>query len=195
MNASAVVLAGGDGKRFGGNKLSQCIGEKTLLEHVLSSLAAAGFAEILVVVEKEVKIAGDVRVIVEKEHSIQAAICTGIATATSDRIFLTAGDMPFLSPDAILWQLSIAPYTIPVWKNGHLEPLHSVVGKNLTKFLKANTKIGETILASGARPVPAEQFPEHEFFNVNTKEDLERAREISRTQTWRLLKWERTSPR
>ncbi|MCX8172998.1 MAG: molybdenum cofactor guanylyltransferase [Thermoplasmata archaeon] len=180
--ASAVVVAGGDGKRFGGDKLSQLVGEKTILERVVNSLASAGLSEILVVVETEKIVPGSARVVVEEEHSIRAAILTGLRMAAHRRIFLAAGDMPFLNPHTIRWQISLAPSTIPVWKNGFLEPLHSVVGKNLEKFLEDGVKLGEAILASGAESVPAELFPEHEFFNVNTREDLEMARRTLREE-------------
>lgn len=181
MRVSAIVLAGGDGKRFGGNKLSQYIGEKTILERVIDTLVSAGIPEIIVVISdggNENPISHDVKIVVEEVHNLQSAVISGCKKAFYERVFLTAGDMPFLKRDAILWQLSHSGFTIPRWKKGYLEPLHSVVGKRLHQLLREGIKLGDAILASGAKPIPAELFPEFEFFNVNTREDLEKARKI-----------------
>ncbi|MGB9636279.1 MAG: molybdenum cofactor guanylyltransferase [Thermoplasmata archaeon] len=179
LDIGAVVVAGGNSTRFGSNKLKAIIGKKSILEHVLSSLLSLGLREIVLVVsEREKLYYPGINVILENEHNLSGAISTGISACSARRVFLTAGDMPFLNPQAIYRQSMLAEFSIPVWKNGNLEPFHSVVGKNLCEFLGESHRVGEAILASGVVPVPAEAFPEYEFFNINTPEDLEKARKI-----------------
>lgn len=173
-DVSAVVLAGGDSSRFGTNKLHANLCGKTLLEHVLRALTPVGFREIIVVVNGYQNMPG-VKFVREREHTIFSAIITGIQESASDRIFLTAGDMPFLNPHAIIKQIAAAAYSIPVWQNGNTEPFHSVVSRHIVEFLQHPTRLSRAILASGSIKIPAEDFPEHVFFNVNTRKDLETA--------------------
>lgn len=53
MKLGCVVLAAGQGRRFGDNKLLQSLGDRPVLGHVLSALPRERFAKVVVVVSSQ----------------------------------------------------------------------------------------------------------------------------------------------
>ncbi len=188
-----AVLAGGRGKRFGGDKLLFKISGKPLILHTIERLeSAGGIDEVILVASREnsEKLKGlGYRVVVDE---LLVGPIGGIYTALSlGDAFVVAGDMPLLVPefvDLIIERFNRAkkPACVPRWSNGYLEPLHAAYSKEFRPFLEEKIKskqyaINQAIRESEACYIEIESLPEEwreSFFNVNTREDLGRIRGI-----------------
>ncbi|WP_297469416.1 molybdenum cofactor guanylyltransferase MobA [Thermococcus sp.] len=191
-----AVLAGGRGRRFGGDKLLFKISGKPLILYTIERLEKAKeIDEIVLVASREnaekLERLG-YRVVVDE---LLVGPMGGIYTALSlGDAFVVAGDMPLLVPqfiDFIIGRFSMEkkPVCVPRWSNGYLEPLHATYSKEFRTFLEEKIKskqyaINRAIRESEACYIEIESLPEEwreSFFNVNTREDLERIRSIRGT--------------
>jgi molybdenum cofactor cytidylyltransferase len=107
----AVVLAAGEGRRFGGRKQLHPIDGAPMLEHVLQAVAAGGVGERVVVLGAN---AGDILAGVDL-HGARAVVCeawrngqaaslhTGLEALPpeADRALVVLGDGPALDPAAV----------------------------------------------------------------------------------------------
>ena len=108
---AAVVLAAGEGRRYGGLKQLHPVEGVPMLERVLASLAESGIADRVVVLGAR---AGDVLAAVDL-HGARAVVCeawrdgqaaslhTGLAAVPedADRALVVLGDGPALDPKAV----------------------------------------------------------------------------------------------
>lgn len=111
MGVYAIVLAGGEGKRAGGNKLSRFIGNKPMLQWVLESAKAAGFKGIVLVSGKERRFCHELaekfdilHVFNEQwELGMGSTLIKGIENLPEDAegIAIMLGDMPFIKADTL----------------------------------------------------------------------------------------------
>jgi molybdenum cofactor guanylyltransferase len=199
---SGVILAGGRSRRLGidktampwppdGSKTSTVPAEKrrTLLE------ATAGKLE---EVCREVLVAGyhgerpvPYRVVpdVYAEGGSLGGIYSGLLAASSEYAIAVATDMPFLSVPLLRWMASQArDYDVLVPVREEPEPLHAIYSKRCLEPMRCRLEEGRLKIAGFFddvhvryvdRRVLSELDPEGlSFFNVNTPEDLARAREI-----------------
>ncbi len=188
-----VVLAGGRGKRFGGDKLLFKISGKPLILYAIERLESADSIDEVVVVaspENAEKLRGlGYRVVVDE---LLVGPIGGIYTALSlGDAFVVAGDMPLLVPEFVdfvveRFEDSKKPACVPRWGNGYLEPLHAAYSSDFRDFLENKIEVGQyainrAIRESDACYIEIESLPEEwrgSFFNVNTREDLGRIRGI-----------------
>jgi molybdenum cofactor guanylyltransferase len=153
-NACAVVLAGGESRRFGSDKaLAQLRGEP-LLAHVLRGLREAGFAQIAVAAKEPARYAGmaggaellaDVRPI----QTPLAGLAAGLRASHHDLVFACAADMPFAADAALIDALTaaVAGHDVAVpYAGGSLQPLCALWRRDPCLH------IAEELLA-GPRPV------------------------------------------
>ncbi|AMQ19379.1 molybdenum cofactor guanylyltransferase MobA [Thermococcus peptonophilus] len=184
-----AVLAGGRGRRFGGDKLLFRINGKPLLLYTLEKLERAEkIDEIVLVASKEnaEKLEGfGYEVLID---GLMVGPMGGIYTALSlGDAFVVAGDMPLLVPEFIDFIVERFEETkklacVPRWGNGYLEPLHAAYSSSFRGFLEERIKSGNyainrAIRESDACYIEIEKLPENwreSFFNVNTREDLGR---------------------
>jgi molybdenum cofactor cytidylyltransferase len=111
VKVSAILLAAGESKRMGVDKLSLPWGEKTLLEHCLETLIYSNVKEVVVVLgdrTKEMKsqLKGHKVKVVMNPHSrrgMSTSIRRGLRTIDPDShgILITMGDLPFLKTGTI----------------------------------------------------------------------------------------------
>jgi len=190
-----IILAGGKSRRFGGvdKALLDFGGGRTLLEEVVRSLE---FLDELVISTSTVdradrysKLTG-VHSCVDCAPGILGGILAGSRDIKSERVFITAADMPFLSSDVIELQFSLASEyqaVVPRHPNGFIEPLHVVVervpaiGVLERICTRGERKVSRLFDSLRTRYVPVEEFagldPGLETFtNVN---DLKRFKEIT----------------
>lgn len=196
METSCIVLAGGKSSRLGYDKLLETIGNRSLLEQVISCVSAFTDDIIIVTTNKQtipesldypkLKIATDIY----PGKGPLGGIYTGLAASTSFHNLVVASDMPFLNQALLRYMIQLsANFDLVLPRVGNLvEPLHAVYTKNCftpAEQLVKQDKLSIIELFSlvKVRYVDAEEIerfdPKHlSFFNINTKADLERAREL-----------------
>ncbi len=188
-----AVLAGGRGRRFGGDKLLFKISGKPLILYTIERLEKAeGIDEIVLVASREnaekLERLGYGVVIDELLVGPMGGIYTALSLGDA---FVVAGDMPLLVPEFVdfiieRFYLEKKPACVPRWSNGYLEPLHAAYLREFRSFLGEKIKSGRyainrAIRESEACYIEIESLPEEwreSFFNVNTREDLGRIRGI-----------------
>jgi molybdenum cofactor cytidylyltransferase len=111
VRISAVVLAAGSARRFGGDKLKADVDGKPVFQHVFNALSGFDFHEILAVVRPDYHLdAPGVRILEnpQAEAGMGRSLALGIAKlAPTDAAFVVLADMPFL-PDGIFHQVTLA---------------------------------------------------------------------------------------
>ncbi len=189
---SVIILAGGRAKRLPG-KLQAEIGGTTLLARVVDNLKPLG-AEIVLSVDADfdetIAQGLGVRSVVDvtPERGPVAAIATAIATIGTAYFFAAPGDAPFVDASFVT-SLALArregDEAVVAFEGqaplGRLHPLPAMYQR--AAFMRAARKALATEKPSlhavlGGLAVRRVAFPEGErrLLNVNTPEDLERAR-------------------
>lgn len=182
----AVVLAGGRGRRLGEPKMLALLDGRPLLAHALTHAREAGLAAVVVAKPGTPLPPVDAPVLREPESPSHPLL--GIVTALGELpeargIVVLGGDLPFVPP-ALIRALADAPGPlVPVTGGGRFEPLLARYDRTqlpaLQDALAADAPI-HTALADAARLEGDELAaldPEgRATFNVNTPEELERAR-------------------
>ncbi|HEY97615.1 MAG TPA: molybdenum cofactor guanylyltransferase [Dehalococcoidia bacterium] len=196
MDISCIILAGGKSLRLGHDKITEKVGNKTLLEKVISRIDSL-CKDIVIVTAEERSFAesGDnpkiktVSDIFPGRGSL-GGIYTGLVKSESFYNLVIAADMPFLNRDLVAYMTEVAEgfdFVIPRI-GSYFEPLHSIYSKNCVPPIETMIKNNRRIIIElfdfvKVRYVEAEEIdrfdPEHmSFFNINTMEDLELARKI-----------------
>ena len=197
MDTSCIVLAGGKSLRLGHDKVLETVGNRSLLEQVISCVESL-CNEIIIVTADErslpklpsypkLKVVTD---ILPGRGSL-GGIYTGLAKSDSFYNLVVACDMPFLNQPLLRYMLDVSTdfdFVVPRVKN-LLEPLHAVYSKNCLAPAEYILKQGRMVIAEllsmvRVRYVEAEEInrfdPEHlSFFNINTEDDLILARKLA----------------
>ncbi|MCD6503507.1 MAG: molybdenum cofactor guanylyltransferase MobA [Thermoplasmata archaeon] len=183
-----AVLAGGNSRTFGRDKLMYNVFGKPLIMYCIERLRRAkNIDKIVIVTKKERKETFEslgFEVIVDE---LLVGPIGGIYTALLEigEAFVIAGDMPLVVPELVdlivgLFKSVHCDVCVPMWPNGFLEPLHAAYSSDILKRLRESIRhrkysIQNVIRQSRAYFIKIEKIPQkwHEsFFNVNTKEDL-----------------------
>jgi len=198
LDTSSLVLAGGQGLRFGQNKILETVGEHSLLEQVVACVSSISKETIVVVAGERVfpdlssvpvpRIVADIL----PGKGPLGGIYTGLMASNSDYNLVVAGDMPFLNPRLLCYMIEQAPgydVVIPRLEGGMVEPLHAVYARRclgqIEKMLSEdNLSVHRLLTALKVRYLETAEIdaidPQHlSFFNVNTKADLARARQLA----------------
>lgn len=111
MKVYALILAGGEGKRAGGNKLSKTIKEKPMLEWVIENTKKTKFTNIILISGKEVEFCNlmakkynIIHVYNEEWHlGMGYTLKKGIESLpkNADGFAIVLGDMPFIKPETM----------------------------------------------------------------------------------------------
>jgi len=191
-----VVLAGGKSLRLGRDKVRENLGDRNLLQRVISKLSFLKSDIIIVTAKKEpvpdfidypkIKTVADIY----PGRGSLGGIYTGLATSDSFYNLVVACDMPFLNRALLCYMLQVSPdFDLVVPRLGkRIEPLHAVYSKNCLAPIKDLLEQGELQILKFFHQVrikylEAEEInrfdPEHlSFFNINSETDLKRAREL-----------------
>ena len=195
--ASAIVLAGGMSRRLGRNKALEDVGGQPLILRVLDRLAEV--ADDAVVVVNGAKRAGDLplpgsaQVVIDRYAGSGplGGIYTGLSACSQQWGLVAACDMPFLN--ATLWQDILArrrghDAVVPIL-DGRPEPTHAAYSKECLPRIEERLEAGDLKIARFLDDVRVAWTPQARvealdpgrlsFFNVNTQEDLDRARELA----------------
>jgi len=173
----AYVLVG-KSSRLPKKHLIEVLTGKRLIDLVVENLQNIGLD---VVIYSRIPLNANVPVIEDKSSWILEAVCS--LFNFSDYFLLFGGDMPLVRREAIAMlfeQWEGKNGVVPRWNDtGYLEPLHAIYTMQMLPCLcnaKSLTKGIEN--CSAVKFVPAENMPEETFFNVNTKDDLDRLRKM-----------------
>jgi len=192
---SSIVLAGGEAKRFGRNKLEEELGGRTLIQRVIDSLsqisdeiivAAAPHQHTPHIHSTRVKVVTDLI----PGKSALGGIYTGLSAAASFRSLVVAADMPLLNIALLKYMMDISEdYDVVVPRiDRWLEPLHAIYSKKCRAPMREQIESGQLAIRVFLEQVRVrylekeeiEKFdPEHlSFFNINTEADLDTARAV-----------------
>jgi molybdopterin-guanine dinucleotide biosynthesis protein A len=196
LDIGYIVLAGGKSKRLGRNKIKEMIGDKTLLDRVITVLSAFN-GEITIVTSMnstipdtfsypKVKIVHDLY----PDKGMIGGILTGLSLSKHYYNLVIAGDMPFLNAGLLRYIIDITEGNdLVAYRNEmNFEPLHAVYSRNclpvLEEIMKNNFRIFELLKHVKIRYLSLEELkrydPENQsFFNVITEADLRIAHKIA----------------
>jgi molybdopterin-guanine dinucleotide biosynthesis protein A len=190
---SGVILAGGKSRRMGGSpKALLPFGGRPLIEHIAETLRSV-LSDCLVVTNTpelyaslRLPMVGDVF----PEGGSLGGIYSGLRAASGDAALCVACDMPFLSAPLVAYlagQATEADVVIPD-AAGELQTLHAVYGKACLPAMERRLLRGELKIVGffddvRVLRVPADAVarlvdPDIAFMNLNTPEDLARARAL-----------------
>jgi molybdopterin-guanine dinucleotide biosynthesis protein A len=189
-----AIQAGGKSTRMGRDKAHIQLRGKPLIEHVLSRVQDLGDEVILTTNKPDrlaylgLKMASDASPVGGALQGLR----TALDAASHPRVLVVACDMPFLRRPLLeyLLERSQQDVDVVVPKNGrYYEPLHAVYQTRVLPEIEASLAAERFRLDSffprvDVLPVGDSELDEFDpqrlsFFNVNTPEDLERAREIA----------------
>lgn len=184
--------------RFGHDKILEKFGKTSLLEKVIYLVKPLS-KEIIIVTAKErdfpqlvnrpqIKIIND---IFPGQGSL-GGIYTGLVKSDSFYNLVVAADMPFLNKSLLRYMIEAADgydFILPR-VNKWYEPLHAIYSKNCINPINSILKQGKKVIVElfghvKVKFIEAEEIdrfdPKHlSFFNINTREDLEIAKSITK---------------
>ena len=191
MRVTGVVQAGGKSTRMGGEpKALVELGGRRLIERVVGVVRAV-VDDVLIVTNTpdlyrflDVPMVPDVFV----DHGSLGGIYSGLAAAAGDAAFTVACDMPFLHPAVarlVVERAGEADVVIPRAAD-QLQTMHAVYGKACLPHMEARLRAGRLkivgffddvrVLEVSEAEVMRHADPALVFMNLNTPEELERAR-------------------
>ena len=192
MSTSAIVLAGGKGRRLGVEKHLLEIGGRSLLDTVVARVSAvsddvivvASHADTISIPIRGIKVVSDI----VPGRGPLSGLDAGLRVAKFDRALLVACDMPFLST-ALLQHLvetaTDADAVVPQIA-GDLEPLLAVYSRACLPIVEGLLDRQKASMRDLLDDVQVHLVPEEEvrkfdpegrsWFNVNTPDDADRAR-------------------
>jgi molybdopterin-guanine dinucleotide biosynthesis protein A len=200
LDIGCIVLAGGRGLRLGQDKASEIIGDRSLLERVVSRLTSFN-SDILVVTASKrafLQLNGYPRLRAVADIYLNkgplGGVYAGLKASDSFYNFVVACDMPFLNQALLRYMMQIsAGFDLVVPRFGELvEPLHAVYSRACLAPIESLLKQGDLILRRlfalvEVRYVEAEEIdrfdPQHlSFFNINNEADMEKAKKLARSE-------------
>jgi molybdopterin-guanine dinucleotide biosynthesis protein A len=193
---TSIILAGGKSSRLGRSKALQLIGGRSLIQWVVDRLAILS-TEIIIATAHGEAIPCSSAVRIKTVADIYpgkgplVGIYSGLIASSSLRAIVVGCDTPFLSVGLLEYMTQICStfdVVVPQIKN-KLEPLCAVYSKNCLApiqklFEQDERRIRKLLSMVKVKYVEEDEInsfdPEHlSFFNINTQDDLERARKLA----------------
>jgi molybdopterin-guanine dinucleotide biosynthesis protein A len=197
---SGVILAGGRSRRLGIDKTTmpwppptpgEPAGEgvRTLLQATGATLEAVCDEVLVVAYRGQPPLPYRVVPDLYQDGGSLGGIYSGLSAAACGFALAVATDMPFLSLPLLRWMLAQPrDYDVLLPVSDRPQPLHAVYGKACLEPLRRRLEAGRLRISDflaevRVREVPAEVLQRYDpeglsFFNVNTPDDLDRARAI-----------------
>jgi molybdopterin-guanine dinucleotide biosynthesis protein A len=193
MRVTGVIQCGGRSTRMGGQpKALMELGGRRLIERVADVVRAVTDDLLIVTNTPELyaflglPMVGDVF----PDHGSLGGIYSGLRAAPGDAAFTVACDMPFLMPEVarcVIDRAALADVVLPL-SGGRLETLHACYAKSCLGPMESKLRQGRLKIAGFFDEVRVLVIPEAEvarfrapdliFMNVNTPEELARARDL-----------------
>lgn len=186
--ANAIILCGGRSSRMGFDKAFLKIGGRTLVERQLSALKGR-FRKIILVTNSpgEYKSGARVKVVPDLVRGMGplGGLYTGLKNSGARYNFVTACDMPFLSPDLAAYMagsLKEGFQAVVPFYRGQYEPLCALYSRDcIDKMIEAlaagELKLARLLSEFKVRKVLKKELlrfgdPDVLFRNINTPQDL-----------------------
>jgi len=198
---TSIILAGGKSSRLGRSKALQAIGGKSLIQWVIDHLAILS-TEIIIATAHGEAIPCSSAVKIKTVADIYpgkgplVGIYSGLIASSSSRAIVVGCDTPFLSAGLLEYMTQICStfdIVVPRIKN-KLEPLCAVYSKNCSGLIQGlleqdEMRIRKLFSMVKVKYVEEDEInrfdPEHlSFFNINSQDDLERARKLATERGW-----------
>jgi molybdopterin-guanine dinucleotide biosynthesis protein A len=193
VKITGVIQAGGKSTRMGGRpKAMLPLGDRSIIERVVDVVRAVTDDVLLVTNTPELYTGLGLRMVgdVFPDHGSLGGIYSGLRSAAGEAIFTVACDMPFLTPAVarlVTDRAHEADVVVP--KVGdQFETLHACYGKACLGPMESRLQAGQLkivgffpdvrVLVIGEAEVGRFRDPALAFMNVNTPEELARAREL-----------------
>ncbi|HOV79802.1 MAG TPA: molybdenum cofactor guanylyltransferase [Bacillota bacterium] len=195
IDATGLILAGGKSRRMGIDKAFLRVGGDTMIKSIAAGLGKV-FSEVMICGGSEdtgrrlgLTVVSD---IIEGGGPL-GGIHAGLVRARHQKCFVTACDMPFISPELAGYMVEQADgYDIAVPRHGdYLQPLFAVYGKRCIPFIEEALRASRYKIVDFYSKVRVNYVSEEilkrfvdieiAFFNVNTPSDLKKARSM----TWK----------
>lgn len=189
---SVAVLAGGEGLRLGGEKASLRLGGERLVDRALRRLEWLGEDRLVIVRRKQPLAVEGARLLEDLApyEGPLAGLAAALEGARWEWVFIAGCDMPFIQRavvEAMLEKAQGCQAVVPRLDVG-LEPLHAFYHRSCLGALYSALSRGERRLGAFLQGVEVRYLEERairpvdgtlrSFFNINTPEDLARARAI-----------------
>jgi molybdopterin-guanine dinucleotide biosynthesis protein A len=194
MNVTGVIQAGGKSTRMGGRpKALMELGGRRIIDRVADVLRAVTGHLLIVTNTPDAYASLGLPMVpdVFPDHGSLGGIYSGLRAAPGDAAFTVACDMPFLMPEVarlVIDRAPLADVVLPM-SGGRLETLHACYAKSCLGPIEQRLRDGQLKIAGFFDAVHVLAIPEEEvarfrrpdliFMNVNTPEELARAREIA----------------
>lgn len=190
------IIAGGKSSRMGTNKAFVTIGEQTLIERIIERTQNIGQQETMLITNTpavyrrlNLPMYGDV---VYDSGSL-GGIYTAIHHSKTSHTIVIACDMPFVSAELLKFMMGKADnadVVVPTVE-GYPQGLHAIYSKNCLEPIRAKIDEKRLKVIGFYEQVKVTYLDEEAikdynpdglaFMNVNTPEELEKAREIAKT--------------
>ncbi len=194
MRVTGVIQAGGKSTRMGGQpKALMELGGRRIIDRVAD--VVRGVTDDLLIVTNTPELYASLALPmvpdVFPDHGSLGGIYSGLRAAPGDAAFTVACDMPFLTPEVarlVIDRAALADVVLPTSSGGRLETLHACYAKSCLGPMESKLRQGQLRIAGFFDEVRVLAIPEDEvarfrdpeliFMNVNTPEELARAREL-----------------
>jgi molybdopterin-guanine dinucleotide biosynthesis protein A len=193
MRVTGVIQAGGKSTRMGGTpKALLELGGRRIIERVVAVVRSVVDDVLIVTNTPELYAFLGLPTVADvfPDHGSLGGIYSGLAAATGDAAFTVACDMPFLRADVarlVIARAAEGDVVIPR-VGDQLETLHAVYGKRCLGPMEERLRAGRLKIVGFFDAVRVLEIPEPDiarhadpavvFMNVNTPEELERARSL-----------------
>ena len=189
----AIILSGGNNRRMLHNKAFLQMGQKSIIEREIEVLSTL-FSRIIVVTntpESHEHLRVNLVFDIIPGKGPLGGIYSGLMASKDKYNFVVSCDLPFLNAGLISYMIELTEgHDIVVPRlNGLVEPLHAIYSKHCLIPIKRQLDRNELKIQSFFGEVKVRYIRESEikkydpkgiaFFNVNTEEDLEKARLIA----------------
>ena len=194
MRVTGVIQAGGKSTRMGGEpKALLEVGGRRIIERVLAAVAPAVDDVLIVTNTPDLYAFLGLPMIPDAfpDHGSLGGIFSGLAAAKGDAVFTVACDMPFLHPEVarlVVSRAGEADVVIPR-VGDMLETMHASYAKTCLPAMEARLRAGRFKIIGFFPDVRVVEIPEADvarhrapdvlFMNVNTPDELARARALA----------------
>jgi molybdopterin-guanine dinucleotide biosynthesis protein A len=194
MRITGVIQAGGKSTRMGGRpKALLELGGRRIIERVLDAVAPVVDDVLIVTNTPDLYAFLGLPMVPDAwpEHGSLGGLCTGLAAAPGAAAFTVACDMPFLHREVarlVVARAGQGDVVIPR-VGDRLETLHALYAKACLPAMQARLRAGRLrivgffpdvrVVEIAQDEVARHRAPDIVFMNVNTPEELERARALA----------------